>query len=391
MKSKIEPIYLDYHATTPCDPAVTEAMLPYFGTAFGNPSSTTHYFGRQAAKAVETARQQVADLIGALPGEIVFTSGATEGNNLATKGLAEGVVSKTGRRKIVTTALEHKAILDPCKRLAKQGFEVVYLPVQATGRVDLEAAKSLIDEATLLVTVHAANNEIGTLQPLAELAELAHENGALLHTDAAQAVGKVSVDVAAWDIDLLSLSGHKYYGPKGIGALFVRGGARALPLRPLSLGGGQEQELRPGTLNVPGIVGLGAASKLARDLLEGEAARVGALRDTLEKQLTRKIPSLRINGDKANRLPNNSSLTFPGVDAEALIVGCPELALSTGSACTSGAIEPSHVLQAIGVSRADGFSTVRVGLGRFTTEDNILAAVQMLASAHERLSTIGVP
>ena len=385
-----ELIYLDNHATTPCDPAVIESMLPYFGTAFGNASSTTHELGKQAARAVATAREQTAGIINALPGEVVFTSGATESNNLAVLGLARGVAGRTPRRKIVTTALEHKAILDPCKHLAAQGYDVVYLPVQSGGQVDLGAAEALIDDVALLVTVHAANNEIGTLQPIGELAAIAHKHGAVFHTDASQAVGKIPIDVVALDIDLLSLSGHKLYGPKGAGALYIRGGPNALPLKPLMLGGGQEHGLHPGTLNVPGIVGLGKACELSQHAMKSEAERVVALRDRLEGELAAAIPDLCRNGDLWNRLPHNSSLTFPGIDAEALIVNAPELALSTGSACTSGAIEPSHVLQAIGLSREDGFSTIRVGLGRFTTDQDISAAVRGLVRAYRSVSSVYV-
>ena len=381
-----EPIYLDYHATTPCDPAVVTAMLPHFSASFGNASSTTHKFGRQAARAVEIARQQVANLIGASPGEIVFTSGATESNNLALKGLVAGVANRTSRKRIVTTAIEHKAILDPCKNLAEQGFEVIYLPVDGTGRVDLEAASTLIDERTLLVTVHAANNEIGTIQPIADVAVIAHRHGVLVHTDASQAVGKVAVNVATLGTDLLSLSGHKLYGPQGVGALYVQGGPGGLPLAPLVFGGGQERHLRPGTLNVPGIVGLGKACELSLSMLKDEARRIGKLRDMLERDLLAFASNVWRNGDLDHRLPHNSSLTFRDVDAEALIANCPELALSTGSACTSGAIEPSHVLQSIGLSRKDGFSTLRLGLGRFTTEAEVQFAARCLGEANRRLS-----
>ena len=260
-------------------------------------------------------------------------------------------------------------MLEPCQELAKQGYELVYLPVDKQGRVELEAAETLITENTLFVSVQAASNEIGTTQPISQLAELTHARGALFHTDAAQAVGKVSVDVNAWDIDLLSISAHKLYGPKGVGALYIRGGPRGLPIKPLWLGGGQEAGIRSGTVNVPGVVGLGKACELCESFLPQEQVRVAALRDSFEQQIVAAVQRVRFNGDLENRLPNNSSFTFPGVDAEALILNTPELALSTGSACTSGALEPSHVLTAIGLSREAAYSTVRVGLGRFTNTE----------------------
>lgn len=378
------PIYLDYHATTPCDPRVVTMMLPYFTDGFGNPSSTTHRVGQRAAQAIEAARAQVAELLGAFANEIFFTSGATESNNLAIFGLAHGQPAPD-RRRIVTTQIEHKAILAPYKELQKQGYEVVYLPVDETGLVDLAAARQLINAQTLLVSVHAANNEIGTLQPIAALAEIAHEQGAWMHTDAAQAVGKIPIDVAAWGVDLLSLSGHKLYGPKGIGALFVSGGINGVPLKPLLFGGGQEKELRPGTQNVPAIVGLGEACAICHSDLENESVRIAQLRDLLEQSLTTQIPQLQRHGSLAQRLPGNSSLTFPGVDAEALMTHCPELALSTGSACTSGALEPSHVLTAIGLSRELAYSTIRFGLGRFTTADEINSTAKILIHNYYKL------
>ena len=377
-------IYLDYHATTPCDPRVVEAMLPYFTEGFGNPSSSLHRIGQAAADAVEKARAQIADLIGCQPGEIVFTGGATESNNLAIFGLARG--NPTKRKRIVTTTVEHKAVLGPCQELQKQGFDIVRLPVDAVGCVDLDAARHAITDDTLLVSIQAANNEIGTLQPVVEVAQIAHERGALVHCDAAQAVGKIPVDIVSWGIDVLSISAHKLYGPKGVGALFISGGPRALPIKPLMVGGGQEQELRPGTLNVPGIVGFGEASSLSAVHLTEEAKQIAALRDRLENQLLQGIEGLGRNGSVQQRLPGNSSLTFPGVDAEALIANVPQLALSTGSACTSGAIEPSHVLLAIGLSREQAYSTLRIGLGRFTTKAEVERAADEIIRAIQRLS-----
>jgi cysteine desulfurase len=361
-------------------------MLPFFTNDFGNPSSASHVVGRVAAEAVDVARSQVAELIGAEPREIVFTAGATESNNLAILGLARG--SRTSRRRIVTTAIEHKAVLEPCQHLKKQGFEVIILPVDKAGRVIMEAAAEAIDATTLLVSVQAASNEIGTIQDMPRIADLAHERGALLHTDAAQAVGKILVDVDEWDIDLLSISGHKLYAPKGIGALFIRGGAYELPLEPLAYGGGQEHELRPGTTNVPSAVALGAACAICSDSLLEESRRVGVLRDLFESLLLAELAGLERNGALENRLPGNSSITFPGLEADAIMAHASDLALSTGSACTSGALEPSHVLQAIGLSRPLAYGTIRVGVGRFTTESEIGQAVASLVAAYKAVCAL---
>ncbi len=380
-------IYLDHHATTPVDPGVVEAMLPYFTTHFGNPSGTETPSGRKAAEAVKKARAQVAELLNAEPVEIVFTSGATEANNLAILGTLEALQDRTSRKTIVTTPIEHKAVLESCKVAARRGFNVVMLPVASTGRVDLEAARTLINDDVLLLSVQLANNEIGTIQPLAELVDLAHEHGAVVHTDAAQAVGKVPVDIFSLGVDLLSLSAHKFYGPKGVGALFLRNGPSAFPIRPIWFGGGQEHGLRSGTLNVPGIVGLGYATKLARERLVTDASHLSSLRDSFEKEIAQHYPNARFNGDRANRLPNNTSVVFPGHDAQALIAQAVELELSTGSACTSGAIEPSHVLQAIGLSRRDGNSTLRLGFGRLNTLEEALTAARLLARAAQRLAS----
>jgi len=381
----VRPIYLDYHATTPCDPRVVEVMLPYLTSDFGNPASGFHVYGRRAARAVEMAREQVAALIGAQASEIVFTSGATESNNLVLLGLTS---SDQSRRRIVTTAVEHKSVLEPCRILHERGFEVVVLPVLPDGTVDLAAAEAAINEETLLVSVQTANNEIGTIQPIAVLAELAHRRGALLHTDAAQAVGKIPFDVEELGIDFASVSAHKLYGPKGIGALYVRSGLRRR-LTPLLLGGGQEFNLRPGTLNVPAIVGFGEACRLAREEMPEEARRVAALRDLLESQLANRIPGLRFNGHRTRRLPGNSSITFPKIEADVLIANVPEVALSTGSACSSGTIEPSHVLTAIGLDWEEAHATIRIGIGRFTTREEIERAAHLIALAWERLVARG--
>jgi len=380
-------VYLDNHATTPCDPQVVEAMLPFFYETYGNPSST-HAPGRQAAEAVEEARKKVASVLDASAGELVFTGGATESNNLAITGVAQA--HSGGRQRVVTTAVEHKAVLGPCKAIEHRGFEVVVLPVDSTGTVDLEAAEEAIDDNTLLVSMQAANNEVGTIQPVQEVAALARNHGAFVHCDAAQAAGKILVDVDEWDVDLLSISAHKLYGPKGVGALYVRGGPYALPISPSSLGGGQEKNLRAGTLNVPGIVGFGEACSLCEQRLPEESVRIGGLRDRLEDAVLEAALAIKRNGNLDNRLPGNSSLTFPGIDAEALIVNTPELAISTSSACTSGAPEPSHVLLAIGLGRDEADSTIRVGVGRFNTEEDINKAAYSIVGAFERLARMRV-
>lgn len=379
------PIYLDYNATTPCDPRVVEKMLPFFGATYGNPSNGLHVQGRQSAKAVDAAREQVADLIGARSNEIVFTSGATESNNLAILGLAR-LHRSNQRKRIVTCVVEHKAVLLPCEKLKENGFDVIFLPVDKNGKVILEEARQAINENTLLVSIQGANNEVGTLQPINELAEFAHQHGALFHCDAAQAVGKIPFNIDEWGVDLLSMSAHKLYGPKGIGALYIRGGTNSIPMEPIWYGGGQENGLRSGTTNVPGIVGFGEASSLAKSEMKKDFARIQDMRNQIESQLTAQILSLHVNGKGAERLPNTSSLTFPGVDADALILNAPEIMIGTGSACTSGAIEPSHVLTAMGIGRKDASSTIRVSLGRFNTKDEIEGIVNAITYAWDLLS-----
>ncbi len=383
MPSMSEVIYLDYHASSPCDPRVVEAMMPFLTSNCANPSNPLHLLGRQAAAAVERARDQVAQLIGAQPDEIVFTSGATESNGLAMQGLVQRTDVK--RSKLVVSPIEHKSVLEACKHLASTGYELVLLPVDADGTVNVSSAADIIDDDTLLVSVQAANNEVGTIQPVGAIAELAHAHGAVFHCDGAQAVGKVGLSVGDLGIDLLSISAHKLYGPKGVGALYVRGGATTRHLAPIAFGGNQERGLRPGTLNVPGIIGFGTACDLCSAEMAEEATRVGAMRDSLEESLLAAIPCLQRNGRVEGRLPGNSSLTFPGVDADALLLSVPELALSTGSACTSGAPEPSYVLTALGLSRELALSTIRVGLGRFTTESEVRAAAAVLVNAHRHL------
>jgi len=363
-------IYFDYNATTPCDQKVVDKMLPFYNQIFGNPANTFHYQGRRAQSAIENAREQVASSIYADPGEIFFTSGATESNNLAIFGTAR-LANENKHKKIVTCSIEHKAVLVPCEILSEQGFDIEILPVDKLGRVNVEDATSAINNQTFLVSIQIANNEIGTIQSVADISNIAHAHGALMHTDAAQAVGKIPVNVNELDIDLLSFSGHKIYGPKGIGVLYIRNGRGVIPIEPLQFGGGQEGRIRPGTLNVPGIVGLGEACRIINEELPDERLRITTLRDQLEKNLLDHIPELNINGDRNNRLPNTSSLIFPGIEADVFLINLSEVMLSTGSACSSGAIEPSHVLQAIGLNREDAYSTIRASLGRCTTVDEI--------------------
>jgi cysteine desulfurase len=372
-------IYLDYNATTPCDPRVVEKMLPFFSEWYGNPATGLHLQGRKAARAVDDAREQVATLIGCQSGELVFTAGATESNNLAILGLGRAH-RNSERTRIVTSAVEHKAVLLPCHQLQKEGYELVVLPVDSQGRVSVADADTAINDRTLLVSVQAANNEVGVLQPIAEITKIAHGHGAIVHCDAAQAVGKIPVDLAGdpWQVDLLSISAHKLYGPKGIGALYVRGGPRAHALEPLQYGGGQERGLRSGTTNVPGIVGFGEACRICTVELEQESVRIADLRDQFEQALLASIPGLRINAREAPRLPNTSSLIFPGMDADALLLNLPGVMMGTGSACSSGALEPSHVLIAMGVNRFDAGCTVRASLGRFTTLEQVERACALM-------------
>jgi cysteine desulfurase len=376
------PIYLDNQATTRCDPRVLAAMLPWFAEEYGNPHSVEHAMGRRAEAAVEAARGEVAALIGAEPREIVFTSGATESNNIAIKGAARFARGRDdGRRRIVTVATEHKCVLESVGDLAAEGFEPVFLPVGKDGLLDPDRLGEALRTPTLLVSVMAVNNEIGVIQDIPALARLARQGGALFHTDAAQAAGKMPVDARNWGVDLLSLSGHKLYGPKGVGALFVRRRPR-VRLAPLFSGGGQERGLRSGTLPAPLIVGLGEACRIARAEMAEEAARIGALRDRLLARLTAAIPGLRVNGSTRSRIPGNLNLTFPDATAAELMARTPDLCLSTGSACSSAEIEPSYVLRAIGLSEAEAAHTLRIGIGRFTSAADIDRAAASLAAAH---------
>ncbi len=378
------PVYLDYHATTPVDPRVVQAMLPYFTERFGNPSSRTHRFGQDAAAAVDRARSQVARLVGARAAEIVFTSGATESNNLAIKGVVAGGRGRSDH--VVTVVTEHHAVLDVCRQLERDGLRVTYLPVRRDGLVDLDRVREAVGPGTLLVSVMTANNEIGVVQPVAEIARLAHECGALVHTDAAQAAGKIPVDVGTLGVDLLSFTAHKMYGPKGVGALYVRRGVR---LAPLIDGGGQERGLRPGTLNVPGIVGFGEAAELCRAEVATEGERLRRLRDRLLAGVRDRVGDVVVNGSLEARLPHNLNVSFPGVEGESLLLALGDLALSTGAACASGTTAPSHVLTALGLPEALARASLRFGLGRWTTEEEIDYAVERLATVVSKLGPRG--
>jgi cysteine desulfurase len=383
------PIYLDNQASTPLDPRVLEAMLPYFTEEFGNPHSESHIYGKHAMAAIEAARADIAALIGADPREIVFTSGATEANNLALKGaahfaLAHPQAGREPRDRIVTLATEHKCVLESAAALRREGFEICSVQVAPNGLVPLDRLAEAIDQRTLLVSVMAAHNEIGVIQPLAEIGALCRSRGVLFHTDAAQAFGKVPLEVEAMKIDLMSISGHKIYGPKGVGALYVRRRPR-VRLEPLIDGGGQERGLRSGTLPTPLCVGLGRAAALAAAEMGEEAERLRGLRDRLQHNLMRRIPGLRINGDTGHRLPGNLNLSVPGLTAPELIEACPSIAISTGSACTSATVEPSYVLRALGLSDDLANASIRLGLGRFTTAADIDFAADVLADAAARL------
>jgi cysteine desulfurase len=382
------PIYLDNQASTPVDPRVLEAMMPYFTIDYGNPHSESHVYGHRAMAAIDAARAQIAHLIHADPREIVFTSGATEANNLAIKGAAQfaRAYPPAGgpKNRIVTLATEHKCVLESCVAVARDGFEVTYLDVPESGLVDLDRLKAALDERTLLVSIMAAHNEIGVIQPLAEIGAVCRERGVLLHTDAAQALGKIPLDVEGMKIDLMSMSGHKLYGPKGVGALYVRRRPR-VRLMPLFDGGGQERGLRSGTLPTPLCVGFGKACALAAEEMAGEATRLKGLRERLYGSLRGRIPGLQLNGDPERRLPGSLNVSVPGTTAAELIEACPSIAISTGSACTSAAVEPSYVLRAIGLSDERANASIRLGLGRFTAAADIDYAVDALAAAAARV------
>ena len=369
------PIYLDHHSTTPVDPRVLDAMLPYFTDLYGNAASRSHAFGRSAASAVEEARERVAQAIGASYSEIVFTAGATESNALAIKGSAH---RRPGTH-LVTTAIEHRSVLDACTRLQADGWALTVVGVDSCGRVDPDDVRRALQPDTLLVSVMAANNEIGTLQPIAAIGAIVRAHGALFHVDATQALGRMALDVQADAIDLLSLSAHKLYGPKGVGALYVRRRPRRTELLPLIEGGGQEGGLRPGTLNVPGIVGTGIACEIMIESMAGETVRLAALRERLWAALTRELDGLTLNGHPELRLAGNLHLSIAGVQPDALLLGLDEVALSAGAACSTGAVKPSHVLEAIGAAGDGARAALRLGIGRFNTEAQIDRAAQCIA------------
>jgi len=378
---------MDHHATTPADPRVVEAMRPWFTEAFGNAASRTHAYGWSAAEAVERARRQVAALVGVSSREVVFTSGATEADNLALKGVAAAAGGRGDH--LVTVATEHRAVLDPCRRLAREGWRVTFLPVAPDGLIDPAALRAAITGRTVLVSVMTANNEVGVLQPLDEVVAAARAHGALVHTDAAQAAGAVPFDARALEVDLVSLSAHKMYGPKGVGALVVRRRTPAVAIEPLLDGGGHERGLRSGTLNVPGIVGFGVAAEIAAAGLAAEAARVAALRDRLLEGLREKVGGVTVNGSLARRLPNNLHVSFDGIEGEALLMALGDLAVSTGAACSSASDEPSHVLAALGVDEPRSRASIRFGLGRGNTAEEVGAVVARLATVVGRLRRHG--
>jgi cysteine desulfurase len=379
----MRPVYLDFHATTPVDPRVLEAMLPYFTDDFGNPASRQHAFGWKAQEAVDRARSEIASLIGASGHEVVFTSGASESNNLAIKGAAQCCRAKGDH--IITVATEHKSVLDSFKRLGREGWRVTWLGVDGDGFIRLDELRSAVTDKTVLVSVMAATNEIGVLQPLSEIGAITSAAGVLLHTDAAQAAGKVPIDVNAMGIDLLSLTGHKYYGPKGAGALYVRRKKPRIELACQIDGGGHEQGLRSGTLNVPGIVGLGSAASICRAEMASESQRLGGLRDRLLDGLRRGLDGVRVNGSLANRLPHNLHVSFDRVEGEALLMALGDLAVSTGSACSSGSQAPSHVLVAIGAVGENAGASIRFGLGRTTADADIDFAIDRVTTVVKSL------
>jgi cysteine desulfurase len=363
------PIYFDNHATTQVDPRVVQAMLPYFTEKFGNAASRNHPFGWAGEEAVENARAQVASLIGATPKEIIFTSGATESDNLMIKGVAEMYREKGNH--IITQAIEHKAVLDTCKRLEKEGFEVTYLPVGKDGRVDPADVRKAITPRTILITIMYANNEIGIINPIQEIGKIAKEHGIFFASDGVQAVGKIPVDVQKDNIDLLAISAHKIYGPKGVGALYVRRRNPRVQLSAIIDGGGHERGMRSGTLNVPGIVGLGAACEIAQKEMATESVRLARLRDRLKAGLEAKLDEVFVNGSVEHRLPNNLNMSFAYVEGESLLMGINDIAVSSGSACTSATLEPSYVLKALGVGEDLAHTSIRFGLGRFNTEEEV--------------------
>ncbi len=377
------PIYMDNHATTPMDPRVLEEMLPYFMEKFGNAASRNHPFGWVAEEAVDLARERIAKLIGATSKEIIFTSGATESDNLAIKGVAEMYREKGNH--IITAVTEHKAVLDTCKRLEKYGYRVTYLPVQKNGLIDLDELKQAITDKTILVTLMAANNEIGVLQPVAEIGKLCRERGVIFHSDATQAVGKVPIDVNKQNLDLISISAHKMYGPKGVGALYVRRKNPRVQVSAIIDGGGHERGMRSGTLNVPGIVGLGKCCAIASEEMEKETAYLMGLRERLREKIMGRLDECYINGSMEHRLPGNLNISFAYVEGESLLMGINDVAVSSGSACTSATLEPSYVLKALGAGDDLAHSSIRFGIGRFNTEAEIDYVADRVVETVQRL------
>lgn len=378
------PIYMDNHATTPLDPRVLETMIPYFTQTFGNAASRTHRFGWDAEAAVDDARDTIAELIGAESGkEIVFTSGATESNNLAIKGVAEYYKSKGNH--IITSVIEHKAVLDSCKRLEKEGFEVTYLPVDATGRVDPEQVRAAITDKTILVSIMLANNEVGSIQPIAEIGEITRERGVILHCDAVQGIGKTEFDVSKMNVDLASITAHKMYGPKGCGALYIRRKKPRVRLSAQMDGGGHERGNRSGTLNVPGIVGFAKAAKIMMKEGAEENARILALRERMHATINASLDEVVLNGHPTLRLPGNLNLSFSFVEGEGLMMAIKDVAVSSGSACTSASLEPSYVLRAMGLGEELAHSSIRFGLGRFNTVEEVDFVAQLMIDKVKRL------
>lgn len=380
-------IYLDHHATTPVDPVVLEAMLPYFTEVYGNAASTDHIFGTKAYNAVENARSQIARAIDASPEEIIFTSGATESNNLALKGVAESYKKKGNH--IITCVTEHPAVLDTCKELERNGFDVTYLPVNHQGIIDLDLLKNSIRNNTILITIMAANNEIGVLAPLIKIGQLARDNDIFFHTDATQAIGYVPISVDKMNIDLLSISGHKIYGPKGVGALYVRKISPRVKLHEQIHGGGHERGMRSGTHNVPGIVGLGEAMRIAVKLLPSEVKRLTKLRDKLFADLKTELENIELNGHETYRLPNNLNIYLPKIDARSLIVQLNNrVALSTGSACSTAKVIPSHVISALNLEQNRASNSIRLGLGRFTTVHELSSVAKVVSEQVKNIINI---
>ncbi|MGB8848454.1 MAG: IscS subfamily cysteine desulfurase [Candidatus Acidiferrales bacterium] len=377
------PVYMDNHATTPVDPRVLDAMTPYFTEKFGNSASRNHSFGWAAEEAVENARAQVAKLINASPKEIIFTSGATESDNLAIKGVAEMYREKGNH--IITQVTEHKAVLDTCKRLEKYGFEVTYLPVEKDGRINLDDLRRAITPKTILISIMYANNEIGVIQPIEEIGKIAKEKGVFFHVDGVQAIGKIPVDVQRDGIDLLSISAHKLYGPKGVGALYVRRKNPRVQLSAIIDGGGHERGMRSGTLNVTGIIGLGKACEICQQEMVEETKKLSALRDRLKNALMSQLDECFINGSMEHRLPHNINISFAFVEGESLLMGINDIAVSSGSACTSATLEPSYVLKALGVGEDLAHTSIRFGLGRFNTEEEVDYVVSRVAETVNRL------